>query len=110
MTLPGFHTPYGVTSFRTVTRSSGSRWLVSFPYALWRDFVSDQGRGYRASADRQEFPYALWRDFVSDGSYILPQVLIAWFPYALWRDFVSDWEDHEDMMFVLGAVSIRLVA
>ena len=40
---------------------------ILFPYALWRDLVSDvTARVSWCSAPSVWFPYALWRDLVSD--------------------------------------------
>src|SRR6266568_3786098 len=65
--------------------------LEEFPYALWRDVVSDATNLYVLSALVIAFPYALWRDVVSDPFEIK---VLLWamleFPYALWRDVVSD--------------------
>jgi hypothetical protein len=62
-----FHTPYGVTSFRTYLYTELAIQALEFPYALWRDLVSDC---YRRSSETRTghgaFPYALWRDLVSD--------------------------------------------
>ena len=62
-----FHTPFGVTLFRTTL--SGKHYLdtLKFPYAFWRDSVSD----WHASTGVCNkiyvgFPYAFWRDSVSD--------------------------------------------
>ena len=63
--LHGFHTPIGVTSFRTASPPYCCSYSQTFPYAYRRDFVSDnQGRVNSLSYGR--FPYAYRRDFVSD--------------------------------------------
>ena len=83
-----FHTPYGVTSFRTVLLGDLTTGTDLFPYALWRDLVSDihsaigvtpvesfhtpygvtsfRTSPTTRSARGGRFPYALWRDLVSD--------------------------------------------
>ena len=89
-------------------------YAIQFPYALWRDLVSDFAAGYQLVLDDpSQFPYALWRDLVSDrdrwrdsrkGScFHTPYGVTLFrtrsshsyrridsFPYALWRDLVSD--------------------
>src|SRR6266571_3658127 len=84
-----FHTPCGVTLFRT-SIPRGAHDCQSFPYALWRDVVSNKsgpGRSCRAGM----FPYALWRDVVSNMKLANPSLEGgAVFPYALWRDVVSN--------------------
>ena len=86
-----FHTPYGVTSFRTWRRKTLNIVPTTFPYALWRDFVSDKGdlEG-QLRLSLPVFPYALWRDFVSDTILQERVTRTVPFTYALWRDFVSD--------------------
>ena len=49
-----FHTPYGVTSFRTTGPvTTGMTTTGPFPYALWRDLVSDDITTIYESADEE---------------------------------------------------------
>ena len=86
---------------------------IRFPYALWRDLVSDESGFWAWMVRPIRFPYALWRDLVSDdvGVMALSVIIAILFPYALWRDLVSDVCRAPRVMYsLLVYVSIRLMA
>src|ERR1039457_1092436 len=65
-----------------------------FPYALWRDLVSDPYLIWISLNTR--FPYALWRDLVSDAHTRSGGKSPDQFPYSLWRDLVSDFGSNDN--------------